>query len=141
MKDAQNKPAFEAEEIDPKKFIMRQPYRLRVRADITADWNAENIPIFPANAMEYKVEFDAGPWFKTASKELIWSLTQCDWHGDDPADRMACDLANKPELANFFEEVKGGFEVHVNRTDALEYLRAYRPEVYELLRSKGKANE
>jgi len=93
-----------------------------------------------------EVSFDAVPWFKVASKEDIMELATCGWGGDYPADDVAIFMSDheQPHIADMFkylEIIHGdpskkdaqGFECHVDRDDALVWLKTNRSDVYELL--------
>lgn len=101
------------------------------------------------HAME--VEFDATPWFEQASPEEIVDLAECGWGGDLPADQVAEFFEESDEdVSAMFSYVHlrhktsrdgFGFECYVDSGDALEWIKANRPELYDALEKLGLADE
>jgi hypothetical protein len=80
--------------------------------------------------------FDATPWFERATSKEITELADCDWGGDYPADAIAYALEETSEVVrSVFLFTHGsrvasepnGFEVYVDREEALSWLRLHRP--------------
>lgn len=78
-------------------------------------------------------DVDVTAFFAQASDRQIFSLAQCGWGGDYPADAVAHYISNcndtVADMFGYLERVGGrknapGFEVQVNREQALAYLRA-----------------
>ena len=87
----------------------------------------------------FEVEFDAAPWFNQASDQEIFDLAECGWGGDYPSDAVAMDMAKHLDsIAALFVYLDNhnrsprkhiGFECHVEREDAMNWLRANRPSL------------
>lgn len=86
-----------------------------------------------------QVEFDAVHWFEQASDSEIADLARCDWGGDYPADAVAefFDRTGKNSTSRLFRYLEAiaddrskkdvsGFECHVNRADAIQWVKAHR---------------
>ena len=87
-----------------------------------------------------EVQFDATPWFEQAEDDEIQALIDCDWRGDYPADAVALHMQDQnKKLKALFEYVVAakdigdgmGFEVAVDETSALKWLKENRPEIAE----------
>lgn len=88
-----------------------------------------------------EVNFDATPWFESASDEKIVALINCNFGGDYGADTVAEDLADRnPEIKKMFDYIGiiresqakkgvGGFECHVDAAQALAWVNRYRPHI------------
>lgn len=101
------------------------------------------------------VEFDASPWFLQASDEEIIGLADIDWSGDYAADAVAQYIRDQrldADVSEFFGyheaanealsmfEDPIGFEVRVDREDALKYLRAFKYSFFvKLILADGDA--
>ena len=88
-----------------------------------------------------RATFDATPWFEQASCEDIGKLAACDWGGDYPADEVAQFMAEQDgEVRKMFQylDIVGnlGFECHVDRDDAIAWLRMFRHAVAALIESE-----
>jgi hypothetical protein len=90
-----------------------------------------------------ELDFDAGPWLLKASDEEILDLAAIRWGGDEAADRVAMEMRQYDEdieaVFTYVEranEVKSmfsdsmGFEVDIEESDALRFLRAFRYPVF-----------
>ena len=84
----------------------------------------------------FEVPFDALPWFQQASDEEVIKLARCGWGGDYPADHVAEFMVDHvPALAEMFGYIERlarkrrdtGFECHVNKKEALAWLKANKP--------------
>ena len=92
-----------------------------------------------------EVQFDAAPWFEQASKDDVMELASCGWGGDYPADDVAVHMADSvTRIADMFQYLEiiahdrskkdcCGFECHVERDDALIWLKKNRRDWYEEL--------
>ena len=89
-----------------------------------------------------EVEFDATKWFKRATKKAILALAGCGWRGDYPADAVAEFMANhNSEVADMYKYLSiinrkrtvCGFECSVNESDAMEWLKINRPNIFKAL--------
>lgn len=86
-----------------------------------------------------EVAFDATQWFDRASKKEIKSLARCGWGGDYPSDAVAHYMANlNPLVAEMFTYLGMrakmetiGFECHVNKEDAMIWLKAKHPGLWK----------
>jgi hypothetical protein len=88
------------------------------------------------------LEFDATPFFERASDELLVALAECGWEDDYPADEVAHFMRRlgDEKFIKFFtyldikNEFRGdddttGFEVKINRGEAVDWLTTFRPGV------------
>ena len=88
------------------------------------------------------LEFDATSFFEQASDEDLIALAECDWGHDYPADEVAhfMEASGDEQFGKFFtyinikNEFRGdsdmtGFEVKVNRGEAIDWLTTFRPTV------------
>lgn len=87
------------------------------------------------------LQFDARTWFAKASLQQIEALKAINWGGDYSADSVAeyyatrttkplfDYLATKPKMGR--DTV--GFECHVNKWAALEWLKTHRPTVFQAI--------
>jgi hypothetical protein len=92
----------------------------------------------------FEVPFKANRWFASASPDDICKLAKAGWGGDEPADRVALELApcnEEIEALYTYLELKNsvqhagetiGFEVHVDEDSAREWLRIHRPYILAL---------
>jgi|KBSMisStaDraftv2_1062788.scaffolds.fasta_scaffold03160_22 hypothetical protein len=94
---------------------------------------------------DYLVEitFDATEWFDQAPGFEIEDLAACEWGGDQPADyvtffydetktkRLFDYLSLNPTMG--FKNDPVGFECHVDETEAMNWLKQNRNEVYRKL--------
>ena len=86
----------------------------------------------------FEIEFDAQRWLKSADEAAILALAEDEFGGNYGADRVAEEMARyNGELKAIFEylavlpESKScGFEVYVERKEAMAWLRAKRPAVW-----------
>jgi len=97
----------------------------------------------------YDIIFNATLWFKQATAEEIQALADCDWHGDYPADVVAefFDSVDHPvpDIIQMFKYLAGirdtkgecGFECHVHKDLAMDWLKINRPSVAETLAKQG----
>ena len=81
----------------------------------------------------YEHDFDASPWFQTATLKEIKELSKCGWGGDQAADAVAYELEDTNEdighlLAYCQKKDECGFEVHVDETSAKRWLLEHRAE-------------
>lgn len=84
-----------------------------------------------------EVEFDATPWFLTASDQKIIALMNCEFGGDYGADAVAEDLADQnTEIEKMFTYISivqkkrsMGFECHVDACQALNWISKNRPNI------------
>ena len=88
-----------------------------------------------------EVEFDATPWFETASDEKIVTLMNCRFGGDYGADTVAEDMIDRnSEIKKMFDYIRiiqdspakkdaCGFECHVDTDQALNWISKYRPHI------------
>lgn len=88
--------------------------------------------------------FDAVVWLKKATYKDIKALHDCGWAGDYPADQVAIDMAGKDDdIAFMFKYIEKknqggkrdhiGFECHVQKTEALQWLDKNRNRIYTRL--------
>ncbi len=94
-------------------------------------------------------EFNAANWFVQAGDEDILKLAACGWSNDYPADNVA--LHFDPEHEGVTKVVayaqaghdagkESGFEVEVNRGDAVSWVQRYRPALYpQVIEAEEKA--
>jgi hypothetical protein len=88
------------------------------------------------------LEFDATSFFEQASDEDLIDLAECGWGSDYAADEVAhfMEASGDEQFGKFFaylaikNEFRGddemtGFEVKVNRGEALDWLTTFRPTV------------
>jgi hypothetical protein len=89
---------------------------------------ADNVP-------GLRVEFDAGPWFRSAALAEVKELADNGWGGCDEADAVARWVSTSdPDLARFFDILSdlealkhlGGFACHVSDSRAVGWLRQNR---------------
>lgn len=88
-----------------------------------------------------KTEFDATPWFEQAFVKDLIELSKCGWGGDYPADNVAKFCSdfdeNVQKVFDYLDVIKDdpskkdccGFECHIDRESAIEWLKANRPEI------------
>lgn len=92
---------------------------------------------------DYKAtaDFDATRWFEQASDEEILELAACDWGGDYPADDVARWFEDEDsEVERVFDYVDTaglGFECHVEVADAMDWVKANRPELAKASQAQG----
>ena len=99
------------------------------------------------------LEFDATPFFEQASDEDLVALAECDWGHDYPADEVANFMRDSGDknFVKFFtyldikNEFRGdsdmtGFEVKVNRGEALDWLTTFRPGVLAQINQQVNAD-
>ena len=88
----------------------------------------------------FDVAFDATSWFKQASNQEILNLAMCNWGGDYVADEVAQYLSetNKDieNLLDYVTKKNLGFECHVNKNDALKWLKKNKPNLKIPTKSK-----
>jgi hypothetical protein len=90
-----------------------------------------------------KAEFDAVLYFEQADDNDLVELVRCDCSGDYPADEVAQHMADLNEdVGNVFTYLsfgpeqfgeKVGFECSVEQKQALAWIKANRPLVYQRL--------
>lgn len=87
----------------------------------------------------YTAIFDATEYFQNADALEIVALAQEQWGGDYEADKVAeyFDGENKDVSRMFEHKGETGFECYVNSEQALAWLKANRPEVYEIIERNG----
>lgn len=106
----------------------------------------------------FEVPFDAGPWLHLANEEAVLNLVNDDFGGNYGADQVAEDLASSTTLADYTRKLPAkadklreaqatlnrmfdylgdlpdgkscGFEVHVDREEAMAYLKTHRPGLW-----------
>ena len=87
----------------------------------------------------FEVEFDAAPWFEQAGNKEVYALARCGWGGDYPADAVADFMRDRvAELTDMFKYLEAvafkrdnpGFECHVDETQAMEWLKFHRPDLF-----------
>jgi hypothetical protein len=79
-----------------------------------------------------QVDFDATPWFETATDAQILALADCGWGGDDPADEVAQAMRTVHEVDALFvliEHGRAGYESRIDPGDALAWLAEHRPQL------------
>lgn len=112
-----------AERIDELRLIVAMegvaPEELHPRA--TAETHDDN--------REFEVpEFDCTLWFAQASDAELLALILCGFGGDYGADAVAEFYDGlEPRVTRMFERKRSGFECHVDRQQAMAWLRAHRP--------------
>jgi len=89
------------------------------------------------------VEFDAIEWLKNADIQELLEMEGCDWSRDLPADRVAInEAASNEAVADLFQYINLinkhtrnhiGFECLVDRSSAVNWLAANRPDDYHKL--------
>lgn len=110
------------EDETPEDFTDRHANKmLRVRANVISDDGNE------------RVAFDATPFFEAAHAEELAALVRSEFQASEAADNVARHMEERDEdLGAFFYYVRQhdvGYEVYVNKEEALAYLRARRPDV------------
>lgn len=82
-----------------------------------------------------EVDFDAAPYFVTATLDDLTKLAKCEWGGDYPADEVVAYFRNtNPEIGQLFdyaEKHDEGFECYIDRDEAISWLQANRPDVVD----------
>ena len=84
-----------------------------------------------------EVNFNAAPWFQTATDEAIIALAECGWSGDYPADAVA-NWFHDTETSKLFDYIDTnptmsftndtvGFECRVDEKEARAWIAEYRP--------------
>jgi len=80
----------------------------------------------------YQFEFDATDWFLQATDEEIKELSECDFGGDLPADRIAYFFEDKNSsveiLLDYCQLNPQGFECHINVEDATSFINENSPD-------------
>lgn len=88
--------------------------------------------------------FDCTEYFEQASDKALVALAECGWGGDYPADDVARFFEGKnPEVSRVFRHLenirdlrshkdKGGFECHVDDTEAIAWIHANRPHLIRI---------
>jgi hypothetical protein len=78
----------------------------------------------------HEVTFDATPWFEQADVEALRDLAKCDFGGDYPADDVAWWVGDHDEtvreVLDYCQEEDEGFEVHIDKEQALAWLKEHR---------------
>jgi hypothetical protein len=92
----------------------------------------------------FEVDFDATPWFATATDEQITELAACGWANDYPADAVVNDLIDHgigettDDLTHMMAYVTRkkdmGFECSVEEDEAMAWLDANKPELAATIR-------
>jgi len=81
----------------------------------------------------HEVNFDAEKWFDQASDIELRQLKECGFGGDYPADAVARWFEDENleihELMVYSRVNNIGYECHVDKTDALAWLKKNRPQV------------
>ena len=90
----------------------------------------------------FEVAFDAEPWFVQATDDDILDLADIGWGGNYPADAVAHFFEDSiheiGDLMGYCQRKDGvGFECHVNEEDALKWLAASRPELFDRVKALG----
>lgn len=89
-----------------------------------------------SDSHRWTANFDVTPWFVQADDKDIIELAEIGWGGDYAADAVArfCEDLNK-DVAHVLETVRElddeGFECHVHKEQALEWIKANRPAIME----------
>jgi hypothetical protein len=77
-----------------------------------------------------KATFDAAPWLAQASDYEIEMLIRCDFGGDQASDAVALWTRDRSDSVDgvfrYDELARTGFECHVNRDDAMAWIKANR---------------
>jgi hypothetical protein len=116
------------------------------------DENASDAIRAEVHGDDFKVgtKFDARVWFEQASELEIIELWQCGWGGDYAADAVARFLDNIDEaVSKVFRYIETGptmpysndrvgFECHVDKDDALRWIKGHRPSTYSKLQPPSR---
>jgi len=81
-----------------------------------------------------EVTIDGAQWLASASPDEIDGLAAEGWGYSQAADSVAIDSTDNPKVAEVLDycQLAGvGFEVDVNQDEALDWLKANRPTVWE----------
>ena len=93
-----------------------------------------------------EISFDAKDWFDKAEGDAILKLADCEWGGDYDADAVAehFEDSTTKRLFEYLHLIHAdpskkdacGFECHVDRDDALRWLKKNRPKIYAVVKDK-----
>ncbi|KWU19044.1 glyoxalase superfamily protein [Burkholderia cenocepacia] len=107
--------------------------RHRLSPAVSADGRTDDL--------QFRVEFDAAPWFATAADDAIFELYKIEWSGDYAADDVLLHFRGKhdevTELFDYLDVLNRagrnetvGFECSVSPEEALVWLKIHRPRVF-----------
>ncbi len=90
-----------------------------------------------------EISFDAVKWFEDAEGDAILELADCEWGGDYAADAVAehFEDSTTKRMYDYLHivnqnETKCGSECHVDKDDALRWLKKNRPKIYAAVKDK-----